>query len=58
MKNILARGEKVKHLKKYILTAAFLLTTLSANNDKLFFGPCNAFSKNMKFDCYHDFAEM
>ena len=48
----------MKQIKNYILTAAFLLAALSANNEKLFFGPCNSFSKNMKFDCYHDFAEM
>ena len=39
-KYFLSRGEKVKHLKKYILTAAFLLAALSANNEKLFFLQC------------------
>ena len=42
----------------FLLSIIFIFTQLSAANDKLFFGPCNSFSKDMKFDCYHDFKEM
>ena len=41
-----------------IFSLVFIISQLSASNDKLFFGPCNPFSKDMKFDCYHDFKEM
>jgi len=41
-----------------IFLLVFFISQLSASNEKLFFGPCNSFSKDMKFDCYHDFKEM
>ena len=41
-----------------ILSITLLLSPLFASNKKLFFGPCKAFSKNLKFDCYRDFKEM
>ena len=47
-------------IKRFYLlfSITLLFSQLSATNDKLFFGPCNSFSKDMKFDCYHDFKEM
>jgi|TARA_B110000263_G_scaffold159184_1_gene138334 hypothetical protein len=41
-----------------LLSLTFIISHLFAANDKLFFEPCNPFSTNMKFDCYHDFKEM
>ena len=47
-------------IKRFYLlfSMTLLFSQLHATNDKLFFGPCNSFSKDMKFDCYHDFNEM
>ena len=43
---------------KFLMLLIFFISNLIASNDKLFFGSCNPFSKDMKFDCYHDYKEM
>ena len=46
-------------LYRSILTGLIISSThLIAGGDKLFFGPCSAFSTGMKFDCYRDYEEV
>ena len=48
----------MKKQTHYYLIIALFISTLFPNNEKLFFGSCDPFSRSMKFDCYHDYKEM
>jgi hypothetical protein len=58
MKNILTRGTTLRIQKHSYLIILLFISSLLANNDKLFFKSCDPFSRSMKFDCYHDYEEM
>ena len=48
----------MKLTNKYTLISLLYILTYLQSSEKLFYGDCPSFSKDMNFDCYRNFAEV